>query len=130
MPISLLLTIGLHMAAALFWLLTSLVLGFGGNPGASKRLFRPQMAAATLVVFSGGGLWSMLHPYGFRPQEMVLAAGAVLAIAAAGAQGAMVGGGLRRLPDPGAEARIARGQKTAAVLLALALACMLAARHV
>lgn len=130
MPISLLLTLGLHMAAALFWLLTSLVLGFGANPGASRRLFRAQMVAATLAVFSGGGLWSMLHPYGFRAPEMALAAGAALAIAAAGAQGAMVGGQVRRLPDPVAEAKVARGQKIAAVLLALALACMLIARHV
>jgi hypothetical protein len=130
MPIALLLTLGLHMAAALFWLLTSLVLGFGGNPAASGRLFRPQMIAAALAVFSGGGLWSMLHPYGFRAPEMLLAAGAVLAIAAAGVQGAMVGGQVRRLPDPAAEAKIARGQRVAAVLLAVALACMLIAAHV
>ncbi|MGZ3273159.1 MAG: hypothetical protein ACXU82_11720 [Caulobacteraceae bacterium] len=130
MPIPLLLILGLHMAATLFWLLTSLVLGFGGNPGASKRMFRSQMVAATLAVFSGGGLWSMLHPAGFRPQEMVLAAGAVLAIAAAGVQGALVGGQVRRMPDPAAEAKVVRGQKIAAVLLVLALACMMAARHV
>ena len=130
MPITLLLVIGLHMAATLFWLLTSLVAGFGGNVALSGRLFRPQMVAATLAVFSGGGLWSMLHPGGMRPQEMVLAAGAVLAIAAAGVQGALVGGSVRRLPDPAAEAKVVRGQKIAGVLLAVALACMLTARHV
>lgn len=130
MPISLLLTIGLHMAAALFWLLTSLVAGFGNNPTLSARLFRPQMVAATLAVFSGGGLWSMLHPGGFGAAEIVLAAGAVLAIAAAGVQGALVGGGVRRLPDAAAAARVVLGQKIAAVLLLLTLACMLAARHV
>jgi hypothetical protein len=130
MPIPLLLTVGLHMAGALFWLLTSLVLGFGGNPALSGRMFRPQMVAATVAVFSGGGLWSMLHPAGFRPQEMVLAAGAVLAVAAAGVQGAMVGGNARRLPEPAAEAKVVRGQKIAGVLLLLALACMLTAKHV
>ena len=130
MPITLLLVIGLHMAATLFWLLTSLVTGFTGNASLSGRLFRSQMVAATLAVFSGGGLWSMLHPGGMRPQEMVLAAGAVLAIAAAGVQGALVGGSVRRLPDPTAEAKVVRGQKIAGVLLALALACMLTARHV
>jgi hypothetical protein len=130
MPIPLLLTIGLHIAAGLFWLLTSLVLGFGGNPEASKRLFRSQMVAATIAVFAGGGLWSMLHPYGFRAPEMLLAAGAVLAIGAAGVQGAMVGGQVRRLPDPAAEAKIVRGQKIAGVLLVLALACMLIAPRV
>ena len=130
MPIPLLLTIGLHIAASGFWLLTSLVLGLGAAPEASKRLFRPQMVAATLTVFAGGGLWTILHPAGFGRQEMVLAAGAVLAIAAAGVQGAMVGGPARRLPDPAAGARILRGQKIAAVLLALALVCMMIAHHV
>ena len=130
MPIPLLLTIGLHIAAGGFWLLTSLVLGFGAAPEASTRLFRPQMVAATLTVFAGGGLWTILHPGGFGRQEMVLAAGAVLAIAAAGVQGAMVGGPVRRLPDADAGAKILRGQKIAAVLLALALACMMIAHHV
>ena len=54
MPIPLLITLGLHMAGALFWLLTSLVLGFNNNPAASKVMFRPQMAAATVTVFAGG----------------------------------------------------------------------------
>jgi hypothetical protein len=130
MPIPLLLTIGLHIAASGFWLLTSLVLGFGAAPEASKRLFRPQMVAATLTVFAGGGLWTILHPYSFGRQEMVLAAGAVLAIAAAGVQGAMVGGPARRLPDAAAGAKILRGQKIAAVLLVVALACMMLAHHV
>jgi hypothetical protein len=130
MPFPLLLTIGLHMAGALFWLLTSLVLGFGQPAAVSARLFRPQMVAATVAVFSGGGLWTMLHPGGFGRPEMVLAAGAVLAIAAAGVQGALVGGNARRLPDPAAEAKVVRGQKIAGVLLTLALACMLIARHV
>jgi hypothetical protein len=96
----------------------------------STRLFRPQMVAATIAVFSGGGLWSMLHPYGFRASEMALAAGAVLAIAAAGVQGAMVGGQVRRLPDAAAEAKVVSGQKIAAVLLVLTLACMFVARRV
>jgi len=130
MRILLELTLGLHMAGAAFWLLTSLVLGFGQPAEASVRLFRPQMVAATVAVFSGGGLWSLLHPGGFGRQEMVLAAGAVLAIAAAGVQGAMVGGPVRRLPDPAAASKVVRGQKIAAVLLALALACMLIVRHV
>jgi hypothetical protein len=130
MPFPLLLTLGLHMAGALFWLLTSAVLGFGGNPAASKVMFRSQMVAATVAVFSGGGLWTMLHPVGFGPPEMALAAGAVLAIAAAGVQGALVGGSVRRLPDAGAEAKILKGQKIAAGLLAGALALMLLERHV
>jgi hypothetical protein len=129
MPIPLLVTLGLHMAGALFWLLTSVVLGFGQPPAASARLFRPQMVAATVAVFSGGGLWSMLHSGTFGRPEMVLALGAVLAVAAAGAQGALVGGQVRRLPDPAAAAKVLRGQKIASVLLLLALACMMLAKH-
>ena len=130
MPIPLLITLGLHMAGALFWLLTSLVLGFNKNPAASKVMFRPQMVAATVAVFSGGGLWSMLHPGGMGRPEMVLAIGAVLAIAAAGVQGAMVGGSVRRLPDPAAEVRIILGQRIATGLLACTLVLMLIAKHV
>jgi len=122
--------IGLHIAGALFWLLTSLVSGFTNNAVMSGRLFRPQMVAATVAVFSGGGLWSMLHPGGFRATEIVLAIGAVLAIAAAGVQGSIVGANARRLPGPKAEAKVVLGQKIAGVLLVLALACMLAASHV
>jgi hypothetical protein len=123
-------TIGFHIAGAGFWLLTSLVLGFGAAPEASRRMFLPQMVAATITVFAGGGLWTLLHPYGFGRPEMVLAAGAMLAIAAAGVQGAMVGGPVRRLPDDAAGAKVVRGQKIAAVLLVLALACMMIARRV
>ena len=130
MPIPLLLTLGLHMAGALFWLLTSLVLGFNDNPAASKVMFRPQMVAATVAVFSGGGLWTMLHPAGFGRPEMALAAGAVLAVAAAGVQGALVGGSIRRLPDAGAEAKIIRGQRIAAGLLVGTLVLMLLEKHV
>jgi hypothetical protein len=130
MPFPLLLTLGLHMAGAAFWLLTSLVLGFGGNPGASKVLFRPQMVAAVVVVFSGGGLWRLLHSGGFGRPEMVLAIGAILAVAAAGAQGGLVGGAVRQLPGAAAEARIIRGQRIATILLVLALVCMMLARRV
>jgi hypothetical protein len=123
-------TIGLHMAGAAFWLLTSLVLGFGGDPAQSKVMFRPQMVAATVTVFAGGGLWSLLHPYGFNRPEIVLAIGAVLAIAAAGVQGALVGGSVRRLPDPVAEKKILLGQRIASGLLIVALAMMLLEKHV
>lgn len=130
MSIPLILTLGAHMAGAFFWLLTALVLGFGGNPAQSKVMFRPQMVAATVTVFAGGGLWSMLHPYGFGPREIVLAIGAVLAVAAAGVQGAMVGGSVRRLPDPAAGRKVLIGQRIASGLLIAALAMMLLEKHV
>lgn len=130
-PLLLLLLIGLHLAAAVFWLFSSALLGWGGHPGASRTLLRPQMAAATLAVFSGGGLWQWLHAGGFGPREAALAAGAALSIAAAGVQGALAGGGVRALKaGAGADAlaRIARGQRIAAILLALTFACMVCER--
>ena len=130
MPIPLLMTLGLHAAGAVFWFGSSLALGFGQNPGASARLFRPQMIAATLVVFTGGGLWQWLHAGGFGPAEAVLGLGALLAVAAAGVQGAMVGGAAKRLPDPAALKRVVLGQRIGAGLLGGALACMVAGPHV
>jgi hypothetical protein len=88
------------------------------------------MIAATVVVFTGGGLWQWLHAGGRGPAEMILGLGALLAIAAAGVQGAMVAGAVRRLPDPAALARVVLGQRIAAGLLAGALACMIAGPHV
>lgn len=130
MSIALILTLGVHMAAALFWLLSSLVLGWNGHPAASKPLFRPQMIGATLAVFSGGGLWQLLHASVFGPREIALAFGAILALAAAGVQGALVGANVRRLPDTTAAAKIVLGQKLATGLLAAALLGMLAERYV
>jgi hypothetical protein len=132
MPLIPILILGLHMAAAVFWLFSSLILGWGQPAVASTRLFRPQMAAATLAVFTGGGLWQMLHAGAFRLPEMVLALGAVLAIAAAGVQGALVGGQVRRLKagEAADEPRIVRGQKIAAGLLAAVLVCMIAERYI
>ena len=75
--------ISLHVVATLFWLLSSFILARAKGAG-SARMFRWQMAAATLAVFSGGGLWSMFHRGLFGPPEMILAGGALVAIVAAG----------------------------------------------
>jgi hypothetical protein len=132
MPLVPLILIGLHMAAAVFWLFSSVILGWGQPAAASARLFRAQMIAAALAVFTGGGLWQMLHAGGMGRPEMVLALGAVLAIVAAGVQGALVGGQVRRVKagEAADEPRILRGQKLTAVLLGLVLICMVAERYV
>lgn len=132
MPIVPLVILGLHMAAAVFWLFSSLILGWGQPAAASKSVFRAQMAAAALAVFTGGGLWQMLHVGAFGRPEMVLALGAVLAIAAAGVQGALVGGQIRRLRagEGGDERRILLGQRIATGLLGLVLLCMVLERYV
>src|SRR5882757_685860 len=88
--------LGLHIVAALFWLLSSFILARARGAGSAK-MFRWQMAAATLAIFTGGGLWSMFHRGLFGPPEMILAGGALVAIVAAGVQGAMVGGPVRRM---------------------------------
>ncbi len=131
----LVLVLGLHMAASLFWFLSSVILGWNVNLSASGRLFCPQMVAAALAVFSGGGMWQMLHAGGFGRREMVLAAGAVIAVVAAGVQGALVGGPVRRLRSGGqldgdAGKRILLGQRIAAGLLLVTFACMMAERYV
>ena len=132
MPIVPIVILGLHMAAAVFWLFSSLILGWGQPAAASKSVFRPQMAAAALAVFTGGGLWQMLHVGAFGRPEMVLALGAVLAIAAAGGQGALVGGQIRKLRSGlvGDDRKVLLGQRIATGLLAATLVCMVLERYV
>jgi hypothetical protein len=134
MPPVLMIVIALHILAGVFWIGSSIVLAINGI--GSVRWFRGQMVAATVAVFAGGGLWSMLHPGGAmgRP-EMTLAAGAVAAIVAAGVQGALVGGSVRRLrsgllAEAVAQRKMALGQRIAAGLLTFTLITMVAARYV
>jgi hypothetical protein len=125
--------IALHVLASMVWLVSSLALSWGRGL-TSSIMFRVQMLAATVAVFAGGGLWSMRHRGGFGPSEMILAAGALCAILAAGVQGGLVGGSVRRLAsgalgEAEARARMQRGQRIAAGLLTVALLAMMAAPH-
>ena len=133
MQILIVIAIALHAVAAFFWMASSMSLARSGAMGA-EVLFPRQMMAALLVTLTGGFLWSQLHTGGFGPYEMVLAVGAVLAVIAAGIQGVVVGGSLRRLKAGGnAEAlhkRMAIGYRTGGGLLALCLICMVIARFV
>jgi hypothetical protein len=133
MPPVLIALLSLHILSTLFWLLSSFILARASGAG-SEKMFRWQMLAATLAVFSGGGLWSMFHRGLFGPPEMVLAGGALLAIVAAGVQGAMVGGPIRRLKSGAltqaeAFAKITKGQRLSAGLLAVTLLAMVGAPH-
>jgi hypothetical protein len=130
MPLMLILAV--HVLSTLFWLLSSFIVAQAKGRGA-ERQYRPQMIAAVLAILSGAYLWHLLHEGGFGAVEAVLALGGICAIAAAGVQGAMVGGSLRRLRNglqDEAEARlkITTGQRIAAGLLAVALLCMVGAR--
>jgi len=65
--------------------------------------------------------------------ERVLAIGALAAVLAAGVQGAMGGPAARQLKadasNAAARARLATAQRIAALLLAVALICMVTARY-
>jgi len=99
-----------------------------------EQLFRPQMGAAVVAVLAGGHLWGQLHHNMFEAPEQVLAVGIVCAMMAAGVQGAMVGGAIRKLSkaeigEAVARSRIALAQRIASGLLAVTIVCMVAARY-
>ena len=129
----LIVAIVLHVLAAVFWAGSTFTLTrFGGER--AEHLFLPQMGAAAVVVITGIILWGLLHQGPFGPEEQLLAAGAFAALAAAGAQGALVGSARRRIAG-GADAQTLRGRmltgnRIAASLLAFTLIVMTVARFV
>jgi hypothetical protein len=129
---SLTLILAVHVLSTLFWLLSSFIVAMAKGRGA-ERQYRPQMIAAVLAILSGAYLWHLLHEGAFGAVEAILALGGICAIAAAGVQGALVGGSLRRLrggvlDDARARLKVTTGQRIAAGLLAVALLCMVGAR--
>ena len=133
MQILIIIAIALHAVSAVFWMGSSMSLARPGAVGA-EILFPRQMMAALVATLTGGFLWSQLHTGGFGPYEMVLAIGAVLAVIAAGIQGVVVGGSLRRLKAGGnaevLQKRIMTGYRAGGGLLGLCLICMVIARFV
>ena len=117
MQMVLIVLIGLHILAGVFWAGSTFAIVRSGGAGA-QALFGPQMGAATLTVLAGLGLWGLLHSRAMGPMEHTLALGALCAIAAAGVQGAT------RRKNP------LKGQRIAAALLAIAVVCMAVARYV
>jgi hypothetical protein len=109
--------IGLHILAGVFWAGSTFAIVRSGGAGA-QVLFGPQMGAAAITVLAGIGLWGILHRGPPGPMEHTLALGALCAIVAAGIQGAM------RRKNP------LKGQRIAAGLLAITVLCMAIARFV
>jgi len=109
--------IGLHILAGVFWAGSTFAVVRSGGAGA-EALFRPQMGAAAITVLAGIGLWGILPRAGMGPMEHMLALGALCAIAAAAVQGAT-----RRK-------NLLKGQRIAAGLLAVTVICMAIARFV
>jgi uncharacterized membrane protein len=133
MQLALIIAPSLHVLAAVFWAGASFTLARTGGAG-GEQLFRPQMGAAVVAVLTGGYLWGQLHRNTFEAPEQVLAVGVACAVVAAGIQGAMVGGAIRKLckAETGetlARSRIVLAQRIASGLLAVTIVCMVAARY-
>jgi divalent metal cation (Fe/Co/Zn/Cd) transporter len=134
MPIWLITLYLLHVGAAFYWLGSTFLVAQAKGKGA-ERQFPFQMLAAGLAMALGAALWGELHPYGIGKMEVVLAVGVACAIGAAGVQGVLVGGAIRKrkrgvLTEEAALARIRKGHRWAAVLLAVALLAMVGSYHV
>jgi hypothetical protein len=120
----------LHVLPAVAWAGFTFALARMG-PANIENLFAPQMGAGVIAVLAGAGLWSLTHGRAFGAAEMVLAVGALAAIAALVTQAASVGPAVRKLDDqPQLRRRVAIGQRIAAGLLGIAIICMASARYV
>ena len=133
MQVLLIVTLVLHVLTGVFWAGTTFTLALTVGAHAD-RLFRPQMGAAVVVVLTGALLWHLAHK-AFGTAELLLAVGALCAIAAAGVQGMVTGPVLRKHATGGGSersslhARMVPGQRAAAGLLAVTVICMAAARY-
>jgi hypothetical protein len=117
MQLVLIVLMGLHILAGVFWAGSTFAVVRSGGAGV-EALFGPQMGSATITVLAGVGLWGILHRGAQGPMEHTLALGALFAIAAAGVQGAT------RRKNP------MKGQRIAAGLLAITVLSMAVARFV
>lgn len=125
--------LGLHVLAGVFWAGTTITLARDPEIRA-ERFFGPQMGSAGVVFLTGALLWYFFHGAYFGGMETVLAIGIVAAIVAAGVLGSMVGPAQRELAGASPEqetslrARMAKGERIAARLLVVTVACMAVAR--
>jgi hypothetical protein len=123
LQIALIIALSLHILSSVFWAGTSFALARTGGVG-GEQLFRPQMAAATIAVLTGGYLGHLVHAGTFGTAEQVLAIGALAALVAQGskAQSAAARSGSLRVgktDEAEARSRLATAQRIAAVLLAV-----------
>jgi hypothetical protein len=134
MQITLIVGETLHVLAGVFWAGTTFAMARMGAEQAGQVL-RPQLGAAVVAIATGASLWFFLHRGNAGLQEQVLGLGAMFAVVAAGVQAA-TGVGIRRrlatvgdLEAPRSRPHPAIGQRIAAFLLAVTVACMAAARY-
>lgn len=119
----------LHVLPAMFWAGTTAVMARSGAAEIEGLAFAQIGAAATAIVM-GTLLWGVSHHGG----DPVLTAGALCALAAVAAQAASLPRVRALMRASGAEKPALRGalafnQRVAAVLLAIALACMVTWRY-
>ena len=132
MQITLIVTLVLHVLSGVFWAGTTFALArTAGNQAA--LFFRAQMGAAAIAVVTGGVLWFYLHHAPRGTPGHLLAIGALSAFLALGMQGIVGAPALSKLSalgeSEGLRHRVARSQRIAAVLLAITVTCMAAARY-
>ena len=125
----------LHVLPAVFWAGSTLVWARGDTPTAP--LLRVQLGAALVAIANGAGLWFVFHRGGAHDvATRIVGAGALAAIVALVLQVTIVTPAGLRLASaspsdvPRLQARIAKGQRTAAPLLMIAVVCMVIARYV
>ena len=132
MRIILIVALVLHVLSGVFWAGTTFALArTAGNQAA--LFFRAQMGAAAIAVVTGGLLWYYLHHASLGTPGHLLAIGALSAFLALGMQGIVGAPALSKLSalgeSEGLRHRVARSQRIAAVLLAITVTCMAAARY-
>ena len=114
MQTTLVIALVLHVLSGVFWAGSTFMLARAGT-GAAAGLVGPQMGAAAIVIVTGALLWHLVHSGSPGRTEYILLVGAVAALIAAGVQGL--------------SGRRVAAQRIAAVLLAVTVICMAAARY-
>lgn len=130
----LIITVALHVLSAVFWTGATFVLARVGA-GSGRQLAAPMRGAAIVAILTGGYLWHLLHGSAFGPSEKVLMVGMVCALVAFAVQ---VTAGIRArrqlaggvLTAEAVVTRMTTVSRLAAVLLAVTVMCMAAARFV
>jgi hypothetical protein len=130
MQLTLIVTLVLHVLSGVFWAGTTFVLA-RTDADHADQLFFPQRGAAAVAVLTGGVLWYLLHRGHFDTNEQILAVGIGCAVIAGGVQFTSGRAALKKDPDNAQrlQRRLVTGQRIAAGLLAITVACMAAARY-
>lgn len=118
----------LHVVPAAFWFGATGVISSLGAEAARLPLRRPQGAAAIVAMIVGAALWLAAGHALAGPGEILLATGALAALAAFALQQGVAWPSAKRAGD-GLNG-FAAAQRASAVLLILALVAMIVAPHV